>query len=317
MIGIYKIENKVTGSCYYGSSKNIEKRWRVHMSQLNRNVHINYLMQKDWILYGKDNFEFKVVEECIQEDLLEIEQKYLDLDSYYNIGKTSSGGDNLTKNPNRDSIIDKIKHSVIERMNNLSTEEKKKYFSKPLSENPNWKGGVSYIHCVCGKRIGYGHKHCSKCTPKSGENNPFFGKKHSEETKEKLRKNGKNRTPANAIHIIIEGIEYKSFKEASNSIGLHVTTIRWRCLSSNPKYKDYYCKGNKKETLSLEDQYKRHSAHSIGKKTSNNKAFYIEEVEYRTLKEASDALGIPATTIKSRLISGNEKFNNYKYKLEW
>ena len=40
--------------------------------------------------------------------------------------------------------------------------------------NPNWKGGVSYVYCECGKRIGQGYTNCNKCRPRSNESNPFF-----------------------------------------------------------------------------------------------------------------------------------------------
>lgn len=41
MIGIYKIENIINNKCYYGSSKNIEKRCERHKNELNKNTHIN------------------------------------------------------------------------------------------------------------------------------------------------------------------------------------------------------------------------------------------------------------------------------------
>ena len=53
-------------------------------------------------------------------------------------------------------------------------------------KNPNWKGGTSFIYCECGKRIGYGHIHCNKCRPRTKNNNPFYGKQHSAETRKKM-----------------------------------------------------------------------------------------------------------------------------------
>lgn len=52
-----------------------------------------------------------------------------------------------------------------------------------------------------------------------------------------------------------------------------------------------------------------------GKKNVHNKPILIDEIEYRTLDEASNALGIHRMTIKQRILSKNEKFSNYKYKI--
>ena len=64
MIGIYKIENKINGKVYIGQSKDINKRWIEHKSNLNNNRHPNKKLQNAWNSYGKDNFDFTVLEEC-------------------------------------------------------------------------------------------------------------------------------------------------------------------------------------------------------------------------------------------------------------
>ena len=117
MIGTYRIKNLVNGKCYYGSSKQIEKRFDRHKRELKNNIHINCILQRAWNKYGENNFLFEVVEECNINVLLETEQKYLDLQPEYNIGMTSSGGDNLTKNPNKNKIVKKITESVKRRYN--------------------------------------------------------------------------------------------------------------------------------------------------------------------------------------------------------
>src|SRR3989304_1436717 len=61
--GIYKIINKTNGKYYVGSSNDIIGRWFTHKSQLNRNNHCNPHLQRAWNKYGKDNFEFIIVEE--------------------------------------------------------------------------------------------------------------------------------------------------------------------------------------------------------------------------------------------------------------
>jgi group I intron endonuclease len=313
MIGIYRIKNLVNDKCYYGSSKNIEKRWKTHLNQLRNKKHINCILQKAWNKYGEDNFSFEIVEKCELENIFEVEQKYIDTCGDYNIGLKASGGDNISKNPNKDKIVENIKKGSKLWRDSLSDEEMKEKFSKPLDKNPNWKGGSSFVYCECGKRIGYGHTHCNKCRPKDGKNNPFYGKKHTEEYKEKssIRMtgvyNGEQNTP-----IVIDNIHYNSLGIASKILGISIATIRWRVLSKNPKYKNYHYKDEIKTYYSDEDQKVRLSEPQKGKTMSFNKPFFIDDIEYRTLKEASDILNIHQMTIKGRLKS--PKFDNYKYK---
>ena len=140
----------------------------------------------------------------------------------------------------------------------MSDEERKERFSKPLDKNPNWRGGSTYVYCECGKRIGYGHTHCNKCRPRSNDNNPFFGKQHTDEYKKKssFRMKGVYNGEQN-IPIIIDGVEYRSSGEASKILNIPMTTIRWRVLSKNPKYKNYHYKGQEKIFYSEEKQKER------------------------------------------------------------
>lgn len=315
MIGVYRIRNKINNKSYYGSSINIEKRWIKHKRELNSKTHINIILQRAWIKYGESNFEFEIIEECLLEELIEKEQKYLDLNPDYNIGRHSSGGDNLTNNPNRDEIIEKIKESVRFRYNSMSDEEIKAKHSKPMEKNPNWRGGTSFIYCSCGVRIGYNRINCAKCRPRNGKYNPFYGKKHSKNTIKKLSliKKGKYNGNQN-LEIIINGIIYKSYGEASKALKIPLTTIRWRVLSKNIKYKNYQYKDKQKICYTLEEQKKRKSKQKGHIREFCNKPFTIDGVEYRTLKSASEILGIHQMTIKGRLKSDN--FDNYQYIFE-
>lgn len=78
MIGIYKITNLKTEKIYVGSSINIEQRWNKHKALLRHNKHENIKLQNSWNKHGEDNFEFSVIEECVENELIQKEQYYLD-----------------------------------------------------------------------------------------------------------------------------------------------------------------------------------------------------------------------------------------------
>jgi group I intron endonuclease len=86
MSGIYKILNKLTGGFYIGSATYFKYRFNAHRRELNLNKHNNVHLQRAWNKYGKDAFEFWIIELCDKIKLLEREQFYIDtLKPTYNI----------------------------------------------------------------------------------------------------------------------------------------------------------------------------------------------------------------------------------------
>ena len=77
MIGIYGIKNKINNKIYIGQSTKIEKRWTTHKRELNKNKHANSFLLRSYKKYGKENFEFLVLEECSKEKLNEKEEKWI------------------------------------------------------------------------------------------------------------------------------------------------------------------------------------------------------------------------------------------------
>ena len=76
MIGIYKITNLTNGKSYIGQSVHIERRWTEHCLPS-----ANSLIAKAIQKYGKEQFTFQVIEECMPEQLDEKEEYYI---SHYN-----------------------------------------------------------------------------------------------------------------------------------------------------------------------------------------------------------------------------------------
>jgi group I intron endonuclease len=157
--GIYKIINKTNGKYYVGSSNNIKKRFYDHKRRLNKNVHNNLKLQNAWNKYS--SWIFSIIEIIEPNDLLIIEQKYLDKaklepDETYNVCFNA-----LAPMTGRNhSIYTKIKmkesQSKINRKNFRHNVRTKRYQSKIMKGRYN------------------------------GSKNPNFGKKHSVETRMKM-----------------------------------------------------------------------------------------------------------------------------------
>src|SRR5574343_389768 len=65
--GIYKIVNKVNGKHYVGSSNDIICRWKGHLNNLEKSKHDNKYLQYSYNKYGRDNFDFIIIEKCLVE----------------------------------------------------------------------------------------------------------------------------------------------------------------------------------------------------------------------------------------------------------
>ena len=178
--GIYKITCTATGKFYIGSAKDIHLRLARHKSDLGRNVHHNILLQRAVNKYGKDVFEFEILEFVDNiESLIQREQHYLDTlnPCDINIGFNLVAKAGLTPSgPLSEETKAKISKTLIGRKHTEETKLKMSqgHKGKSLSEEHynKWQAGrARYIEK-------YGH--------------PLLGKKKSKETIEKWRESIKD-----------------------------------------------------------------------------------------------------------------------------
>ena len=198
--GIYCIENLVNHKKYIGQSNNIEYRWKQHKYELNRGGHDNDYLQKSWNKYGCDNFEFYIIELCDINILNEREVYYIDLyetlsrDKGYNL--TSGGGANKQYSQ---EVCEKISQAL-------------------MGHEVSWE-----------TRMKVSQNHADV----SGEKHPMYGRKHSEEAKEKMRQAGlgrpssrKNLTPVLCIEL---NTIFENATEASKKLNLDSGAILKCC----------------------------------------------------------------------------------------
>lgn len=76
---VYAIVNEASEKIYIGSTRNLFKRIPKHKYMLNKNRHDNAHLQASYNKYGKGVFKYYVVKECSIDNLVKVEQKYMDL----------------------------------------------------------------------------------------------------------------------------------------------------------------------------------------------------------------------------------------------
>jgi group I intron endonuclease len=89
--GIYKIESKLyPNRLYIGSAIHICKRWTNHLCYLRKGKHTNLKLQRHYNKYGEKDLLFSIIIGCDKEDLIKIEQFFIDsFNPYFNICKVA------------------------------------------------------------------------------------------------------------------------------------------------------------------------------------------------------------------------------------
>lgn len=183
--------------------------------------------------YGKEIFTKIILEEnIIDEDLLSIKEKY-----YIKKYNTFSDGYNLSEGGDGGgSWIDKKTKDEKERISNVKRE---KNLGRKFSKETLEKMSLSKK----GKPLTEEHKKNISLS-QSGENHPWFGRKHSEESKRKIsetRKGVKNpkhsdfmkkNNPKN-LSVSINGRIFDSIQQASEELNLPRHVVKTKLNSLN------------------------------------------------------------------------------------
>ena len=164
--GVYVITNLVNSKQYIGSTKKLKKRFTQHNNLAKKNKHFNKYLQNAINKHGTDNFVFEIIKIC--DNYLESEQKILDNEifcfkNHYDIFYNDAS--NVYSSALGRKVSDETKRKISEiHKGKIISEEIKKKMSDAHLGNKNPMFG------------------------RSGKKSPTFGRHHSDETKEKLKK---------------------------------------------------------------------------------------------------------------------------------
>lgn len=188
--GIYKIRNLKNGKVYIGQSIDTNRRFRQHKNSINKNIICS--LYRAINKYGIENFEFVVLEYITdKEKLTEKEQFWLDYyQSYnpefgYNICKEAESmrGFNCTEETKR-----KIALANKGRKCKPFTEEHRKHLSEAMKGKNRKPKSEEFKIKVSNKLKGrvFSKEHKEKLSSNHSKSKNWLGKKHSEESKDKM-----------------------------------------------------------------------------------------------------------------------------------
>lgn len=261
---VYRLVHRPTGKFYIGSTDLIDDRKFQHMESLRKGTHQNVRLQRFYDKKGKKGWEFEVHEVKNRKVAYEHEArlilKYLDNPKLMNIGKGSVGGDNLSRHPDRELIIARMTLSVQQRWDNASpefrqhhseqrtgknngmygkqhTEQSRKQMSEKKKGQVPWSKGQTFSE-------EHRAKIAANARNRTGEKNPFYGKKHSAETIEKIKLSNATRDTSfldkQRKQISVDGTVYPSLSDAKRATGIPGPTLSWRANNTKPEYDNIF-----------------------------------------------------------------------------
>ena len=289
---IYKIINQINGKLYIGQDKNNNPDY----------FGSGKILQSAFIKYGIDNFKKEIIEECESKEEMN-EKEIFWINHYnstdrkigYNIALGGQGGDTISNNPNKDEIRKRHSDWMLEnnptRCRNRTEDEIKK-----------WK--ESYV----GKYL--------------GENNPNYGKKRTDETKElqyKIRKEWHNNLLEEDKLIIGKKISESNTGKPGNNWTDEQKKAHSKWMKENNPMKGKTHTDDAKRRISdankkpkSEETKRKLSEANKGKKPGNMVKVEVEGIIYESLTDASSKTGINMSTLRNRIKSKNIKYINYK-----
>ena len=196
---IYQITNQMNGKCYIGSTLNLLRRQKQHITNLRRGQHCNSYLQMAFDKYGEHAFIFSILEETKSEILIEREQHYLNmLKPEYNIAPTAGSSLGRPHSPETRRKIGKA-----HRGKHISQETRRKTSEALTGHIVTEETRRKLSEALSGKRHPmYGKHHSIKTKQKiskavTGERNPNYGKHLSDVSKQNLSKvfKGRPRSP--------------------------------------------------------------------------------------------------------------------------
>ena len=134
-----------------------------------------------------------------------------------------------------------MKHTLKNTIQSMGQEKRSKIYGKVGKSNGNYNNNLVHncIHCgavLSHSTINRRSTNCNNCRIRTGESNPFYGKKHSQETKKKLSEASKGKRK-HSQKVAVNGQIFEAAKDCAEHFNISPSLVTYRINS--PKYPEW------------------------------------------------------------------------------
>lgn len=249
---VYILTLSSSGHFYVGSAQDIEKRFKRHIYELRQGTHHNATLQALWsepteinlcVIHGGFSSRDKAYREENRLKHQFLSSPLARLCCNINLGET--GGDSLSAHPQRQAIVEMRADLIRRRMRSFTPEQRVEKFGLPGARN----GMYGKTHTAATRemfsRLHRGNKYrlgsklseeqrsrlSNLAKTRVGPKASFFGKRHSQETKERIAKAKAGQLPSNSRAVNVNGVVFQSCKAAARHFGISDGLVIYRIRS--------------------------------------------------------------------------------------
>jgi group I intron endonuclease len=253
---VYQMTYTPTGQYYVGSTCEPLKRWRRHRYEMRKGRHHNRGVTAILVAgYVAVDWEFSVLSEHPDEVSGRVAEEVCLAKGRrdrlcLNIGRHATGGDNLSRHPDRSDIIMRRQAAQVAAIAKMTVEEKADRWGRCGKDNPMFgrarpdsvKAAISAANKGHSRNKGIRRSEATKArlselaSKRTGARNHFFGKSHTEATKAKLSEANKGRKPLNQRPVRCDGTSYEGVTDAARAIGVSPPLVIYRIKSKKWDY---------------------------------------------------------------------------------
>lgn len=258
MIGIYKITSP-TGKVYIGQSRNIKKRFSGYKKL--SNIKNQVKLCRSLLKHGPDNHVFEIIEQC---DIIYMNERERYWQDHYDVTGTDGLNCRLTKSNDKSAIISqetRLKMSISGK-NKVMTEEHKRNIimasknnigkkRSPMSKESKEKLGIR------NKLLGLfeGKNNPMYGSQRFGDKNPFFNKKHSNESRLKISEKAMGRKATDKTRSILSKQRSMGLNSSAKIVLNMDTGIFYECGKEAWMTTDKYVYSTFKSKLNGSNKY--------------------------------------------------------------
>jgi|WetSurMetagenome_2_1015567.scaffolds.fasta_scaffold00157_28 group I intron endonuclease len=211
--GVYQIQSKIKPiKIYIGSAIDINERWRKHIDRLTKNKHHSPKLQNHFNKYGESDLQFSILLGCDKDDLIKVEQYFIDTyKPFFNCSPTAGSCLGVKRSDEHKEKLRKI-HTGLKASD--ETKLKQSIKRKGVKKSDETKRLMKLNHVgMLGKTAW--NKGLTKETDSrvkkyvdkkegrfKGENATFYNRKHSEDTIIKMQTSARNRKALKELNLL-------------------------------------------------------------------------------------------------------------------